>query len=89
MEKSFVLDGPLPHNTRCLLYYTQGKYDEADPLFLRVIEIYEKSLGPDHPHLAVTLNNRAGLLCKQVRQPFLFFSGAIFLWYSVVNMYHI
>ncbi|CAM9170840.1 unnamed protein product, partial [Ectocarpus sp. 8 AP-2014] len=38
-----------------------GKYDEADPLYLRAIEIGEKTLGPDHPALATRLNNR-GLL---------------------------
>ena len=40
----------------------QGKLDEADPLYLRVIEIGEKTLGPNHPDLATRLNNRAGLL---------------------------
>ncbi|CAN0518413.1 unnamed protein product, partial [Ectocarpus sp. 12 AP-2014] len=43
----------------------QGKYTEADPLYLRVIEIGEKKLGPDHPDLATWLNNRAGLLYAQ------------------------
>ena len=45
----------------------QGKYAEADPLYLRAIEIGEKTLGPDHPELATRLNNRAGLLAAQVR----------------------
>ena len=40
----------------------QGKLDEADPLYLRAIEIDEKTLGPNHPDLATRLNNRAGLL---------------------------
>ena len=40
----------------------QGKYEEADPLYLRAVAIGEKTLGPDHPTLATTLNNRAGLL---------------------------
>lgn len=39
---------------------------EADPLYLRSFEIGEKTLGPDHPHLATQLHNRAGLLTKQV-----------------------
>ncbi|CAN0453882.1 unnamed protein product, partial [Ectocarpus fasciculatus] len=43
----------------------QGKYDEADPLYLRAIEIGEKTLGPDHPGLATWLNNRAELLRVQ------------------------
>ncbi|CAN0356259.1 unnamed protein product, partial [Ectocarpus fasciculatus] len=45
----------------------QGKYQEADPLYLRAIEIGERTLGADHPDLATRLNNRAGLLEKQVR----------------------
>ncbi|CAN0586242.1 unnamed protein product, partial [Ectocarpus sp. 12 AP-2014] len=43
----------------------QGIYDKADPLYLRAIEIGEKTLGPDHPDLATWLNNRARLLKAQ------------------------
>lgn len=49
----------------CVSY--QGKYDEADPLFIRAISIGEKTLGPDHRDVAVRLINRAGLLKIQVR----------------------
>lgn len=49
------------------LLAVQGKYDEADPLYLRAIKIGEKTLWPDHPDLAITLNNRAALLKSQVR----------------------
>ena len=45
----------------------QGMYDEADLLFLREIEILEKTVGRDHPDLAATLSNRAALLRAQVR----------------------
>lgn len=45
---------------------TQGKYAEADPLYLRAIGIEEKHLGPDHPSLASSLANRANLLQAQV-----------------------
>lgn len=44
----------------------QGKNAEADPLLVRAIRIGEKSLGPDHPDLAAWLNNRAGVLIRQV-----------------------
>lgn len=47
--------------------YWQGNYDEADPLFLRAIDIHEKALGPDHPQLGQPLNDRALLLKTQVR----------------------
>lgn len=45
---------------------TQGKYAEADPLYLRVIGVMEKALGPDHPNVAICLHNRALLLGEQV-----------------------
>lgn len=45
-------------------------YEEADPIFLRAIEIGKKTLGPDHPTLATWLNNRAGLLHTLVRAVF-------------------
>lgn len=49
------------------LFATQGKYEEAAPLYLRAIEIGEANLGADHPKLATWLSNRAELLEAQVR----------------------
>ncbi|CAM9778863.1 unnamed protein product [Ectocarpus fasciculatus] len=43
----------------------QGKYAEAEPLYEQCQAIEEKVLGSEHPSLATTLNNRAGLLYKQ------------------------
>ncbi|CAB1113777.1 unnamed protein product [Ectocarpus sp. CCAP 1310/34] len=43
-----------------------GKFAEAEPLYRRATEIWETALGPEHPHVATALNNRAGLLIKQV-----------------------
>ena len=51
----------------CFPLTLQGKYPEADRLFLRAIEIWEKALGPEHPNVALPLNNRAMLLTKKVR----------------------
>jgi tetratricopeptide (TPR) repeat protein len=31
-----------------LLYYSQGKYEEAEPLYLEALSIAEKVLGVDH-----------------------------------------
>lgn len=45
---------------------SQGKYSEADPLYLRAIEIRERILGADHPDLAISLGTRGRLLCAQV-----------------------
>lgn len=50
-----------------LLTDLQGNYDEAEAFFVRAIAIGEKALGPEHPALAVYLNNRAVLLYEQVR----------------------
>lgn len=49
------------------LLVAQGEYKKADTLYLQGIEIGERTLGPNHPSLAVRLNNRAGLLESQVR----------------------
>ena len=45
----------------------QGKYTEADPLYVRAIEIREGVLGADHPDLAISLGTRGQLLKAQVR----------------------
>lgn len=45
---------------------SQGRYDEADALYLRAIEVLEKALGPDHAWLAIGLNNRANVTRDQV-----------------------
>jgi tetratricopeptide (TPR) repeat protein len=47
------------------LYYDQGRFGEAEPLYLRSLAISEKSLGADHPDVAATLNNLAGLYRRQ------------------------
>ena len=40
----------------------QGQYAEAEPLYRRALEILEAGLGPDHPSVAMVLENLAGLL---------------------------
>jgi CHAT domain-containing protein len=40
-------------------YQAQGRYAEAEPLFKRSLAISEKALGPEHPDVALTLNNLA------------------------------
>ncbi|CAN0522243.1 unnamed protein product, partial [Scytosiphon promiscuus] len=46
----------------------QGKYTEAEPLYARSQAIKEKVLGPEHPSVATTLNDRAVLLESQGRR---------------------
>ena len=47
------------------LYYYQGKYAEAEPLYKRALAIKEKALGPDHPSVATGLNTLALLYYNQ------------------------
>ena len=37
----------------------RAQYAEAEPLYQRAIAIDEKALGPEHPNLAIKLNNLA------------------------------
>jgi CHAT domain-containing protein len=50
-----------------LLYNDQGRYADAEPLYKRSLAIREKALGPDHPDVALTLNNLAGVYGDQKR----------------------
>jgi tetratricopeptide (TPR) repeat protein len=40
----------------------KGDYAGAEPLYRRALAIDEKALGPDHPHVAIDLNNLAAFL---------------------------
>ncbi|MFQ5540300.1 MAG: tetratricopeptide repeat protein [Candidatus Binatia bacterium] len=46
-------------------YRKQGKYTEAEPLYLRSLAIWKKALGLDHPSVAIGLNNLALLYTAQ------------------------
>ena len=52
-------------NKLAILYESQGKYSEAEPLYLRSLEIWERQIGADHPDVANSLNNLAGLYYSQ------------------------
>lgn len=45
----------------------QRKYAEVEELYERHQVVQEKVLGPEHPSLVATLNNRGEALVKQVR----------------------
>jgi tetratricopeptide (TPR) repeat protein len=49
------------------LYYSQGRYDQAEPLYLQALELWKRLLGEDHPHVATSLNNLAVLYDSQGR----------------------
>lgn len=61
---------------------SQKRYDEAEPLYKKVIEIDEQSLGADHPGLAADLNNLAMLYQAQKR-----FNEAIPLFKRSIDIY--
>src|SRR5216117_1379065 len=46
-------------NTLAVLYHTQRKYAQAEPLYQRVVKLLEQTIGLDHPTLATALNKLA------------------------------
>jgi len=54
-------------NARATELYRAGKYSEATPLAQRALEIREKTLGPDHPEVGVSLINLANIYQSQGR----------------------
>jgi tetratricopeptide (TPR) repeat protein len=52
-------------NNLALLYWNQGKYEQAEPLFQRALETRERLLGPEHPDTLSTVNNLAELYRRQ------------------------
>ena len=56
-------------NNLAALYEAQGRYADAEPLYKRSLAICEKALGPDHPDVAMSLNNLAVLYASKVAMP--------------------
>ncbi|WP_413171640.1 tetratricopeptide repeat protein [Anabaena azotica] len=54
-------------NQLALLYYSQGRYNDAEPLYLQSLDIRKHQLGADHPNVATSLNNLAALYESQGR----------------------
>jgi tetratricopeptide (TPR) repeat protein len=48
-------------NRLAKLYYDQGRYSDAEPLFVRALAIREQHLGANHPDTAISMNNLAQL----------------------------
>jgi len=55
----------LLQNGLAQLLQSQGKYEEAEPLFRRTLAAREAALGPAHPHTLTLVNNLALLLKAQ------------------------
>ncbi len=62
-------DPHLPYtlNYLALLYQTQGRFAEAEPLYRRAIATWGNLLTEDHPNVAMSLNNLAALYRTQQR----------------------
>jgi kinesin light chain len=54
-------------NILALVYRDQNKFKEALQLLTEALTIREKTLGPEHPAVAATLNNLAVLYGKKNR----------------------
>ena len=52
-------------NNLAILYNTQGKYEQVEPLYQRAIAIREKVFGPEHPFTIQVKENYAGFLRKR------------------------
>ena len=55
-------------NNLAVLYSSQGKYVEAEPLYQRALAIYERVFGAAHPDVARVLGNMAGLYKNMGRE---------------------
>jgi tetratricopeptide (TPR) repeat protein len=55
-------------NNLALLHYRRGAYLDAEPLLARAVLVESQALGPDHPDLAVTLENHAAVLLELERR---------------------
>lgn len=50
------------YNNLALLYQSQGRYTEAEPLYQKALAIAEQSLGVSHPNTITTRENLAACL---------------------------
>src|SRR5438876_543262 len=54
-------------NNRAVSFRSQGRYDEAEPLFRQALDIMERTKGRDHLDVAIILNNLGELYYMQGR----------------------
>ncbi|GBE05666.1 MAG TPA: tetratricopeptide repeat protein [Nitrospirae bacterium] len=48
-------------NAKAATLYQQGRYSEAVNVVKEALKVAENTFGPDHPNVATSLNNLAGL----------------------------
>jgi tetratricopeptide (TPR) repeat protein len=56
-------------NNLAYLYKSQGRYPEAEPLYLEALDLRKQLLGDNHPDVATSLNNLGQLYYSQGRYP--------------------
>jgi tetratricopeptide (TPR) repeat protein len=61
-----------PRRATCLnnlasVYRVEGKFDQAEPLYVETLAILERAMGPEHLAVATALNNLADLYRVQER----------------------
>ena len=44
-------------NNLARLYKSQGRYEQAEPLYIQALELFRKLLGEDHPNTIVVRDN--------------------------------
>ncbi len=52
-------------NEQAFTLYQQGRYSEAAKVAEEALGVAERNFGPDHPHVAQSLNNLAGIYRAQ------------------------
>jgi len=52
-------------NEQFVILYQEGRYSEAAEVAEEALAVAEKTLGPDHPDVAASLNNLAGIYQAQ------------------------
>ncbi|MBD2624907.1 tetratricopeptide repeat protein [Trichormus variabilis] len=69
LQKELHLENNLANslNNLAFLYYSQGRYSEAEPLYIQALELKKRLLGELHPDIATSLNNLAALYASQGR----------------------
>ena len=55
-------------NNLAALYDSQGRYEEAEPLFLQALALRKKLLGTEHPNAVTGLENFVGFLMQVVSE---------------------
>jgi Tfp pilus assembly protein PilF len=58
--------GPL--NNLGLMYFSQGKLDDAELLLKRALTICEEKLGPAHPNTVATTHSLRSLSARRVQE---------------------